>query len=296
MSQIPEFTTETVKTGLYFGEGPRWHDGKWYYSDFYSNTVNWIDPQGDSGIVTTVKNQPSGLGWLPSGEMVIVSMIDMKVLRLEPDGSLAQHADLSDIATFWSNDMCVDDQGNCYVGDFGFDLDDLLREQGQAALVTPPGPPKTNLALVRPDGTAMVAARDMAFPNGAVITSDSTLVVAETMAGKLTAFDRAPDGSLSNRRVWADLSDQWIFPDGIAIDENDHIWVANAIGDSATRVAEGGAVTGIVHTSQHCYAVALGGPNGDQLLCVTNHTSDRYVVSKQATGKLEVATVDVAAR
>src|SRR3954454_12123569 len=176
--------------GSYF-EGPRWHEGAWWVSDFYTHQVTRIGPDGAGTVVTEVEQQPSGLGWLPDGSLVIVSMKDQRLLRLA-DGSLSVLADLSTHCGGYLNDCVVDAEGRTYVGDFGFDL------MGGGAFAT------SSLKRVDPDGTITVVAEDLHFPNGTVITPDGgTLIVGETWGNRFTAFDIAADGSLSGRRVWA---------------------------------------------------------------------------------------------
>ena len=182
--------------GLTFGEGPRWHDGKLYLSDMHAHQVLSIDSAGRKTVIAEVAAWPSGLGWLPDGRLLIVSMTDRKLLRLDPDG-LKTHADIGKLASFHCNDMVTDTKGRAYVGNFGYDL-----------LTNAPKKP-AELVLVNPDGSARVVAGDLDFPNGAVITPDGkTLVVGESMGHRLTAFAIADDGSLSNRRVWAELGEE----------------------------------------------------------------------------------------
>ncbi len=203
----------TLLDGLCFPEGPRWHDGKLYFSDMHANRVMTVDLDGRSSVVCEVPNQPSGLGWLPDGRMLVVSMTDRKLMRMERDG-LKLHADLSALATFHCNDMVVDSAGRAYVGNFGFDL-----HKGEK-------PHATVLVMVTAEGKARVVADDLTFPNGTVITPDGrTLIVGESFGRRLTAFDIAADGSLANRRVWADLGEN--VPDGIALDAEGAIWVAS---------------------------------------------------------------------
>ena len=197
--------TEVVHDDIDFGEGPRWHDGRLWYSDFYQHAVRAWAPDGSVETMAEVPTQPSGLGWLPDGRLLIVSMLDRKVLRQESDGELVEHADLSEIATFHANDMVVDHQGRAYVGNFGYDL-----HSGAEAR-------NADLALVHPDGRVEVAATDLNFPNGSVITPDgSTPIVGETMALRYRAWDIGADGTLGNDRVWAQMQDL-LPPDGCAL-------------------------------------------------------------------------------
>jgi sugar lactone lactonase YvrE len=251
-----------VCEGLAFAESPRWHGGSLWFSDFYTLRVQRLDPaSGELRTVCEVPGQPSGLGWLPDGRLLVVSMLDRRVLRLEPDGSLATHADLSALASFHCNDMVVDATGRAYVGNFGFDL--LAK--------APPAP--AELVLVQPDGTASIAARGLMFPNGCVVTPDGrTLVVAETAAKRLSAFDiAAADGNLSNRSVWAELGA--LRPDGICLDAEGAIWCATLRARACVRVREGGEVLARIETEDPCIACALGGDDGRTLFIVTGQVS-----------------------
>src|SRR5579863_826623 len=194
---------ETVCSGLVFPECPRWHDGALYFSDMHDGIVWRLSDRG-SAKVLEIPAHPGGLGWLPDGTLQVVSMLDQRVLRSTP-GGLAPFADLSSFGVHIANDMVIDREGRAYVGNFGFDLNG-----GET-------PRPTVLLSVEREGKIRIAAEDLLFPNGAVITSDGkTLVVAETFANRLTAFDIRPDGSLTNRRVFASLGG--LLPDGICLD------------------------------------------------------------------------------
>ena len=267
---MPEFNT--LLSGYSFFEGPRWHDGRLWLSDFYTHQVIACDLQGRVEKIADVPGQPSGLGWLPDGRLLIVSMRDRRVLRREADGQLVTHADLSNIATGHCNDMAVDAQGRAWVGNFGFDL------MGGGGVQT------ASLARVDPDGSVHVAAQGLYFPNAIMVTPDGrTLIVNETLGNRLSAFDIAADGSLGPRRDWAvfgplvqsDKLDDYIAggkvaADGGALDAEGAVWVADAIGNRALRVAEGGRVLQDVSTgAQGTFACTLGGPDGRTLfLCV----------------------------
>ncbi|PRY30357.1 SMP-30/gluconolactonase/LRE family protein [Umezawaea tangerina] len=285
--------TTVLLDGLHFGEAPRHGpDGRFYISDFYEKAVFTVDLEtGEKQVVCSLPGQPSGLGWLPDGRLLVVSMLDRTVRRLEPNGVLSLHADLVDIAGYHTNDMLVDARGRAYVGNFGFDLHKTINDEGIEAVLAPDYvSPSTSLALVEPDGTTSVAATDMHFPNGTVLLPDGSLLVAETTAFRLTAFDVAEDGSLSNRRVWADLRGQMIAPDGICVDSEGGVWVATALQPVVVRVVEGGAITDRVETSQLTYAVGLV---GNTLVVCTAPTSDPDVVGKQHVGRLETVQVKV---
>jgi sugar lactone lactonase YvrE len=283
---------------LRFGEGPRHGpDGRLHLSDFYAHEVLAVDlATGRRERVCEVAGQPSGLGWLPDGRLLVVSMVDRRVLRLEPDGSLVEHADLSGIATFHANDMLVDPAGRAYVGNFGFDLHGAIDEFGIAGLLdgsVEPIPAK--LALVSPSGEVSVAVPELAFPNGMALIGN-TRVVAETLTFRLSAFDVAADGSLSNRRVWADLQPHGISPDGICADTDGAIWTSSVLDTGVFRVTGGGAVTEEVQTAQTCFALALSGPRRRTLVCVTAPTSQPRTVATERLGALEVAEVAVPGR
>src|SRR4051794_16528277 len=172
---------QTLLEGGHFYEAPRWHDGRWWVSDFYAHTVTAIGPDGGAEVILEIDGQPSGLGWLPDGSLLVVSMRDQTVLRRAPDGAVSVHADISEHCGGLANDMIVDEQGRAYVGNFGFDLMHFA------------DPAPTVLVRVDPDGSVSVAAEDLLFPNGSIIDGD-TLIVAETLGGRFTAFRREPDG------------------------------------------------------------------------------------------------------
>jgi len=285
---------DAVVTDLHFAEAPRWHEGRLWFSDFYGGVVQSVLPDGsDLRLEATVRDQPSGLGWLPDGRLLVVSMMDQKVLRLDDDGTLVEHADLMTLAPWHCNDMVVSATGHAYVGNFGFDLHGLIDEVGIPRLLEPDfDPPGAALALVQPDGTVTVAAEDLKFPNGMALLPDPTgesesgtiLVVAETVAFKLTSFSVDRNGSLQNRRVWADVKEFGIAPDGIAGD-GDGVWVAPALQPAVFRIAEGGEVTHKVETTQTCFAVAVV---DDHLVCLTAPDSHPNVVKPERLGKIEV--------
>ena len=283
--------TRTLTGGLYFGEGPRWRDGRLWLSDFYAHAVKSVSLAGDLRTEFEIDDQPSGLGWAPNGDMLIVSMTKRQVLRRTPGGEISVHADLSHIATYHCNDMVVDAAGGAYVGNFGFNLDAAIAERGVPDVLA--NHPTAKLAYVAPDGTTRIAAEDMHFPNGPVITPDGkTLILGETLAGCLTAFDIGPNGDLSNRRVWAALQPR--VPDGICLDAEGAVWVANPIAPECVRVAEGGQVLEVIETGQACYACMLGGDDGRTLFMLTADSSDHEAAATQQTGKILVASVDSA--
>ena len=237
------------------------------------------------------RNVPSGLGWLPDGRMLVVSMRDRKVMRLDPTAwsstPTCRASPRSTATTWWSTR-----QGGPTSGTSASTSTRFLHEQGVEGALAEPGPPKATLARVEPDGTVHAAAPDMKFPNGSVITPDgTTLIVAETLGLRLTAFDIADDGSLSNRRMWADLGARP--PDGICLDAEGHVWVANPLAPECFLVAEGGHVVAVVETDQPCFACMLGGPERRHLFMLTCPSSDPAIASAQREGHVMVAEVDV---
>lgn len=274
-----ELTADVLVDGLVFGEGPRWHDDRLWLSDMHDGKVITIEANGTTSVVCEVPGKPSGLGWLPDGRLLVVSMTDRRILRREPDGTLVEHADLSALAAYDVNDMVVDGRGNAYAGHFGFSFHD-----GSA-----PGP--AEVMLVRSDGSALAVAGDMLFPNGSVVTPDgSTLIVAESMGSRLTAFTIAADGTLSDRRVWAGLDGT---PDGICLDADGAVWYADPTNSRCVRVAEGGDVLATVRTGQPCYACMLGGVAGTTLFLVTATFESIEQVVRDRTGTVLTATVPV---
>jgi len=267
---MPERAIRTVLDGMSYLECPRWHDGRLYLSDFYTQRVLAVDLDGggEAETVATVPEQPSGLGWMPDGTMLVVSMRDRRVLRVRDGGEPELHADLSELAPWHLNDMVVDAEGRAYVGNFGFDI------MSGATIRS------TGVVRVDPDGTAAVAADDLRFPNGTVISPDGrTLVVAETLAGRLTAFDVGDDGSLANRRVWAQLGEVadtddmgeliaagGVAPDGIALDADGAIWAADALGGRVLRVREGGEIVEEIAPGTGVFACGLAGAEGRTLV------------------------------
>lgn len=264
--------TREVAGGIYFGEGPRWHGGRLWFSDFYAHRVYSVSEAGGDlrvELQLSKGEQPSGLGWMPDGSLLVVKMQAQQVWRRWPDGRFALHADLSGIATFWCNDMVVDGEGRAYVGNFGFDLNAAMADRGPQGVIA--NHPTTPIALVHPDGRVESAAGDerFSFPNGAVITPDGkTFVVGETFGLRLSAFDIDEDGTLHNRRTWAPTAPA--VPDGICLDAQGTVWIANPLAPECRRIAEGGEVLEVVRTGDlNCYACMLGGADGRTLfMCV----------------------------
>lgn len=236
-----------------FLEAPRWHQNRLWVSDVFDKKLYTIEADGTRTMLAEVPQRPCGIGFLPDGSAVVVSMRDRQILKLGHDG-LIPFADFSALANGDLNDLIVDAQGRIYVGNFGFDY------HGGAPIAT------TQMLTVEPDGTMRNSTHDVEFPNGmALINGGSTLVVAETWASRLTAFDRAPDGALSNRRLFADLGQRQ--PDGICADASDAIWVASFNTGEFIRVLDGGDVTDHIACGRHAIACELGGNEGKTLYC-----------------------------
>ena len=271
------FTTTILIDGLQFPEGPRWHDGRLWFSDMNAQKVMTVDLAGNLQTIVQVPGSPSGLGWLPDGRLLVVSMAERSLLRFE-NGKLEQVADLSDLATFHCNDMVVDECGRAYVGNFGFDLGSF-RELVPAEII-----------MVGPGGEAVKVAGDLLFPNGTVITPDGkTLIVAETFGQRLTAFDIRPDGMLTNRRVWAEM--KGYYPDGICLDEAGGIWVASPENHAGVlRVLKGGHISHRVSVESNAYACMLGNHDRKTLFVLTAGASTPRKI--EAGGRIEIVEVE----
>jgi len=248
---------ELLVDGLDFGEGPRWHDGRLWYSDFYQHRVYAVSPGGARETILDLgSEQPSGLGWMPDGSVLVVAMTARRVLRMA-HGEVTIHADLSEIATWHCNDMVVAADGTAYVGNFGWDIE---HDRGHPLAAT--------LAVVRPDGSVQSGPGDLLFPNGSVITPDgSTLVIAETFGGRFSAFPLDADGCPGEGREWAPVPGA--APDGCTLDSDGGIWFADAAGSGVVRVLEGGTITDRLPTPQPAYACMLGGDDGRTLFILT---------------------------
>ena len=296
-------TLKLLLENVYFSEGPRWHNNKFWFSDFYQHAVFSVDANGTVEKIVDIPNQPSGLGWLPNGDMLIVSMHDQKLMRFS-DGVLSLHSDLSHLTKFTCNDMVVDNDGHAYIGNFGTTQHNID--------VKP-----TCLIHVTPDGKASIVAENLEFPNGTVITPNGKkLIVGETYAGRLTAFDINSDKTLSNRQTWAKMIPTRIFyiskvrrflkqvpketnfaprvPDGICLDEGMGIWVASPTTFEVFRIEEGGNVTDIISTPQRAYACMLGGESGKTLYISTANDSTPEVARSQPMGKIYTTEVKFA--
>jgi sugar lactone lactonase YvrE len=271
----------TVLGGLAFPEGPRWRGGELVFSDMHADEVVAMTPDGGRRTVFKHDQPVSGLGWLPDGRMLVVSMEDRKLMRIEASRRAVVHGDLGGVATWHCNDMVVDAKGRAYVGNFGFPL--------------PGGEPKpAKMARVDPDGAVSVAADELVFPNGTIITPDGkTLVVGETFGARLTAFDIAPDGGLSNRRVWAAMPERAV-PDGICLDADGAIWVASPTSNEALRVRQGGEVTDRIDTGRGCYACMLGGADRKTLFLLVAGSSEPVECRTNRTASIDAVEVAVA--
>lgn len=273
-STLPATRRSILYDGLAFGECPRWHDGRLWLSDIFGKRVVAIDLAGQAREVCRLEDHPAGLGWLPDGRLVVVSMAERRLLRLDDDGVLVEHADLSAVCPGNCNDMVVDGHGNAYVGNTGYPYG----YRGQRVEVRR----ATSLVLVRPDGEICPQPGELMFPNGCALTSDGRmLVVAQSHMGRLTAYDVAEDGSLTDQRVFADLPARCDNPDGLCLDAEGAAWFADPHHQCCVRVRPGGQITHIVETAPlECVACALGGPDGCTLFLV-------LVIARDALGREE---------
>ncbi|CAM3358388.1 SMP-30/gluconolactonase/LRE family protein [Kibdelosporangium persicum] len=291
-SSSPDMTV--VLEGHSFLECPRWQDGRLWVSDFYTNQVLATDGHGGTEVVAEVPGQPSGLGFLPDGRALIVSMRDHRILVRDESGQLSEHADLSGAVPAVLNDMVVDESGRAYVGNFGFDL------MGGAAMRS------TTLTRVDPDGSVTTVAEGLDFPNGMVILPGGVLVVAETFGGRLTAFDIERDGSLTNQRTWAQFGDSprtddlavalgrlEVAPDGISADAEGAIWVADALHARLLRVREGGEILDEIRTKMDVFACMLGGADGRTLFACAAPSFAEHERRAAREAELLAVTVEV---
>jgi sugar lactone lactonase YvrE len=268
-----------LATGLAMGESPRWYDGRLWVSDMGTNELVTVDPRDGEQVVPKVVAQvpgmPMGLGWRPDGTMLIVSSRDGKLLAGDATTVVA---DLSPLSTKPWSDMVVDGRGNAYIGNIGFDF--------------PFGEVSTGIvALVTVDGQVRQVADDVHFPNGMAVTPDNkTLILAETYAHRLTKYDIESDGTLSNRRVWADLPGA--FPDGICLDAEGAVWYADVPGRRCVRVREGGQVLQTIEADRGCFACALG---GNTLYVVAAEYGGSGAEASTRTGQVLAFDVDVPA-
>ncbi|KUO16531.1 SMP-30/gluconolaconase/LRE-like region [Streptomyces dysideae] len=303
-------------------ESLRWHDDALWFCDLAQGTVHRWDTHGKPETVLDVPGRAGGLGWLPDGRMLVVSMDGRRVYRREPDGSLAVHADLGDIAGGPVNDMFVDECGRAYVGNFGFDYHGFVRRRPNSMLYEPPGPPRAPIACYSPEGELLGLSDPLVFPNGLFLTDGGrTMLVAETLAMRLTALPVLPDGRLGEPRPWAPLIGPWLWkslnrpgplgritrrvsalldhqavadrsstpvaPDGIAPGRDGTVWVANALRGECVRVGPGGTVLDRVATSQRTLSCLVAGPRGDTLYAATTPTDDPQRAARLKGARLE---------
>ncbi|RWL94724.1 SMP-30/gluconolactonase/LRE family protein [Mesorhizobium sp.] len=269
-----------ISEGLAFGESPRWHEGRLWLCNWGTGEVIAVDEDGNSEVMLTVPAVlPYSIDWLPDGRLVVVSGREGLLLRQEADGTLATHADLRDLSKSPWNEIVVDGRGNVYVNGGG----------------PAPAPgehfgPGT-IVLITPDGAVRQVAENLAFANGMAVTPDNrTLIVAESHANRLTAFDIAADGSLSNRRVWADLGSD--YPDGICLDAEGCVWYADVPNRHCIRVREGGAKPDRIETDRGCFACMLGGTDGRTLfIAAAEWRGFEHMVSDARTGQVLSAAV-----
>jgi sugar lactone lactonase YvrE len=264
-----------LMTGVVFGEQPRWHDGRLWFSDWGRRQVIALSTDGASEVVHEGTGFPLCVDWLPDGRMLVVSAREGLLLRREPDGSLVTHGDLrgaSEPAV--GNELVVDGRGNAYVNGAGFDL--MTGEDFAAGGVT----------LVSVDGSVRRVAADIAFPNGMLVTPDNaTLIVADSYGNCLFAFDIDDDGGLSNRRVWADLGAG--VPDGICLDADGAVWYADVPNRCCVRVREGGEVLQRIELDRGAFACALGGADRTTLFITANEwNGPAHMFDEPASGQV----------
>ena len=264
---------------LAFPESPRWHRNRLWFCDWGAREIIGVDLQGQGKVVVRVESFPFCIDWLPDGHLLVVS--ETTLWRSAPDGSLSTYSDLERLDDHNWNDIVVDGRGNAYVNNIGFDF--------PGGEVTP-----GIIGLVTPDGAAREVADDIEFPNGMVVTPDnSTLIVAESHGGRLTAFEIALDGSLSNRRTWADLDGG--APDGICLDAEGAVWYGDVPNQRCVRVAEGGEVLQTIDLDRGCFACMLGGPRDTTLFLATNDWHGPASIAAGARAG-QVLAVDAPAR
>jgi sugar lactone lactonase YvrE len=273
---------QTLLTGLGFGESPRWHGDRLWFSNWGRQEIVALDLNGRSEVMVRVPTSlPFSIDWLPDGTLLVVSGPERLLLPREPGGSLATYADLRPICPHGCNEIVVDGRGNAYVNGGTFD---------------PPGQKIASgvIVVVKPDGSPRQVADNIAFPNGMAVTADnSTLIIAESHGKRLTAFDIVDDGGLSNRRVWTDLGDG--VPDGICIDAEGAVWYGDVPNKRCVRVREGGKVLQTVNLDRGCFASMLGGPDGRTLFMVAAEWHG-FAKMMDGMGSGQVLSVEAPAR
>lgn len=276
-------TLADATTGLKFTESPRWHNGKLWFLDIHDKRIKTVDLTGSVATVLDLPFLPNGFGLTPEGAIVVGDAFQRRIHR-SAGASLQQVADISALTAFCLSDGIVDDKGRLYVGDIGYNFVDPGAKPVETCVIV----------LVGSDGRASVVADKLFFPNGMVITPNGrTLIVGETLGHRLTAFDIQADGSLSNRRVWAQLPPS-VGPDGICLDADGGVWCANPEGtDSVVRVREGGEITDRIKVDTHAYAVMLGGPERRHLFISTSASHDPAEIQRNPSASFQIVEVDV---
>ncbi len=265
--------TELLLDGLMFPEGPRWHQGKLWFTDQHAKNIKTVDCNGNSQLIAELSDLPGGLGWLPDGRLLVVSMCQRQLLVLEQE-ELKLFSDLSKYASFHCNDLLVDQQGRSYVGNFGYDL------HAGATLST------AEIIMVSAEGHPQTVSSEVVFPNGMVVTADgNTLIVAETFASRLSSFSIQADGTLGKRELWADLGEA--LPDGICLDQENCIWVACPNTGDVIRVDKGGRVTDTIKAIGNAYACMLGGDERNKLFVLSSETDDPEEAVRMRSGRIE---------
>lgn len=277
------YALETLADDFVFLEAPRWHDGQLWLSDQFGNAVYTLSAAGKRTKIATFPQRPSGISFLPDRGVVIVSMADRRLMLVGADGTLSQYADLSGMARYDINDTVCDSVGNIYVGTVGYDIVNGAEFQ------------TGELIMVTPGGQCTLVADGFELANGAVITPDGgTLIIAETFGNKLTAFTRAADGTLSERRLWAGLGERT--PDGICLDASGAVWVSSFMTDEFIRVNEGGEVLDVIPVSgKRAVACNLGGADGRTFFGLTYEGAHEDIVSGKKLARVEVCRVNVGA-
>ncbi|MFC6205835.1 SMP-30/gluconolactonase/LRE family protein [Psychrobacter urativorans] len=293
---MSKYSLEVVVDGFHYLEGPRWHKGALWFVDFYTQGVYRVNDEGVAEKKVHIEQQPSGLGWLPDGRMLIVSMKDRKVMRLEDNGELVVHADIWQHCAGHANDMVVAPNGDAYVGNFGFDL------MGGADYKS------AGLVLIKPDGSSQLVAEGLAFANGMVISADQkTLIVNELFGNKISQFTINEDGTLGDKRDFAsfgELGDEpnlgvrignaKILPDGLALDAEGAVWIADTLNQRAVRIAEGGEILETIDTApEGVFAVALGGAEGNTLFMCAAPDWDEAARKAETKGRMLAVRVEV---
>ncbi|WP_295886588.1 SMP-30/gluconolactonase/LRE family protein [uncultured Thiohalocapsa sp.] len=273
------YQAQVIADGLAFPEGPRWHDGRFWFTDQHAHRVLAMAADGGLTTIATTEDRPGGLGWLPNGELLCVLMTTRQIVRVV-DGGLRPYADLSQHAPWHCNDMVVDSAGRVYAGNFGYDVDG--------------GAPKTptELLLVETDGSITPFADGLIFPNGSAITPDGrNLLVGETFANRVSWFELGPDGRMTDRGLWAGLGEAT--PDGICLDADGALWIASPGTHETLRVARGGEILARCETTGTPYACMLGGPERRTLHVCTAETCDPEQAAQLKSGRIEAVEVAV---